>query len=343
MGHYIGQDIYPDDIYTFEETDIVRGGDEGTDNIPLKELADRTTYLYNRMGAIRRLQGDRIITNDDNITAEDSGKAIVAIVSSESTLTITLSALHAFPPGAIVSVSTFMLGLTGVVKIVGTNGQGFYDPLSVGSIASSLFFHNKEHVLLVASGTHWKVLYASDSSYMAGEETKSRRLLRNTLIPNGLLLKRALYPRLWMFVQSLTMGQEVTTDINWLSGITDNILYYRGLYSIGDGVSTFRIPDERGMHERMIDLGRGVDVYRSHNYPGGYEKDGVLDHYHLTNINRNSQDYVDGNAPPNNIGTAYQNGTKIMTGSAYSLDGNTRLGQIDNTVKNIGKLFLIKY
>lgn len=343
MGLYTGQDNYPENIYTFEETDVVRGGDDGKDNKPLKELANRTTYLYNRMGAIRRLQGDRVITADDNITADDSGKEIVAIVSSDSSLTITLAAIDSFPPGAIIAISTFMLGLAGVINIVGTNGQGFYDPFSTGSVRSSIHFHNKEHLLLVACGTHWKLLYASDSSYMAGEETKSRRLLRNTLIPNGALLSRALYPRLWLFVQSLTMGQEVTTEANWLSGISGNILYYRGLYSIGDGATTFRIPDERGMHERMVDLGRGIDIYRPHNYPGGYEKDGLLDHYHFTNINRNSQDYVDGAAAPNNIGTALQNGSKVMTGAVYNYDGTIYQGQNDNTVKNIGKLFLIKF
>lgn len=45
MGAYQGKNQYVEDIYTFERTDKVSGGDDGIDNVPIKNLTDRTTYL----------------------------------------------------------------------------------------------------------------------------------------------------------------------------------------------------------------------------------------------------------------------------------------------------------
>lgn len=45
MGAYQGKNQYVEDIYTFERTDKVSGGDDGIDNVPIKNLTDRTAYL----------------------------------------------------------------------------------------------------------------------------------------------------------------------------------------------------------------------------------------------------------------------------------------------------------
>lgn len=45
MGLYPGSPTYGENIYTFETTDVVEGGPTGIDNVPLKELADRTAYF----------------------------------------------------------------------------------------------------------------------------------------------------------------------------------------------------------------------------------------------------------------------------------------------------------
>ena len=45
MGTYAGSPVYGATIYTFETSDLVEGGVAGIDNVPLKNLADRTAYL----------------------------------------------------------------------------------------------------------------------------------------------------------------------------------------------------------------------------------------------------------------------------------------------------------
>lgn len=45
MGNYAGSNTFPANVYQFELTDQVQGGPDGTDNVPLKQLADRTVFL----------------------------------------------------------------------------------------------------------------------------------------------------------------------------------------------------------------------------------------------------------------------------------------------------------
>ncbi len=117
---------------------------------------------------------------------------------------------------------------------------------------------------------------------------------------------------------------------------------YRGCYTTGDGVTTFRIPDERGMSERMMDLGRGIDLYRTHNFPGGYEKDAILEHYHITTFTNNSDN--DSGSGKLSVGGQVPEGTppKYKTGGAVN-STDTPIGASENIVKNIGKLNLVKF
>ena len=45
MGQYAGQKNWPEDIYLFEQNDPVEGGPDGIDNLPIKQLTDRTEFL----------------------------------------------------------------------------------------------------------------------------------------------------------------------------------------------------------------------------------------------------------------------------------------------------------
>jgi microcystin-dependent protein len=69
---------------------------------------------------------------------------------------------------------------------------------------------------------------------------------------NGALISRATYAALWAFAQA--SGNLTASDAAW----TGN----EGAFSPGDGSSTFRLPDARGVFDRNWDDGRGVDVSR---------------------------------------------------------------------------------
>ena len=66
---------------------------------------------------------------------------------------------------------------------------------------------------------------------------------------NGTLVSRTEYPRLWVF--ALASGL-IVTEAEWTAGKT-------GAFSTGDTLTTFRLPDLRGVFERGWDDSRGID------------------------------------------------------------------------------------
>ena len=61
---------------------------------------------------------------------------------------------------------------------------------------------------------------------------------------DGQLLERAKYPELWVFAQMLTP----IDDSDWLADPSQ-----RGKYSLGDGTTTFRVPDWNGVQDGSIE------------------------------------------------------------------------------------------
>jgi hypothetical protein len=69
---------------------------------------------------------------------------------------------------------------------------------------------------------------------------------------NGALLTRATYPELFAFASDNSL---LVTEAVWSAG-------RYGIFSDGDGSTTFRLPDFRGETIRILDSGRGVDAGR---------------------------------------------------------------------------------
>ncbi|VBB09656.1 Hypothetical protein LUCI_4954 [Lucifera butyrica] len=65
----------------------------------------------------------------------------------------------------------------------------------------------------------------------------------------GQLVNRSDYPRLWNFANTNGLA---TTEAKWSGGLW-------GLFSVGDGSTTFRLPDLRGEDIRVLDDNRGFD------------------------------------------------------------------------------------
>lgn len=85
----------------------------------------------------------------------------------------------------------------------------------------------------------------------------------------GQLLSRAAYPELWAYVQTTTPVSEAA----WTGG-------QFGRFSVGDGATTFRVPDLRAMVIRGLDSGRGIDTGRGW---GTYQDQALLAHVHGVN------------------------------------------------------------
>lgn len=89
------------------------------------------------------------------------------------------------------------------------------------------------------------------------------------LFCDGSLVSRASYPDLWAYAQAVG----ATDEGSWAAG-------YSGYFSVGNGSTTFRIPDLRGVFLRGLDNGRGLDPSR----PWGYYQDQQnLSHAHGVN------------------------------------------------------------
>lgn len=85
---------------------------------------------------------------------------------------------------------------------------------------------------------------------------------------DGTLVSRATYADLWNYANA--SGSVVTED-QW------NNQSYWGRFSVGDGSTTFRLPDLRGVHTRGFDNGRGLDPGREW---GRFQDMAVLSHGH---------------------------------------------------------------
>lgn len=344
MGLYSGTNTWIDSVYQFEETDVVQGGPSGIDNQPLQELADRTTYLRARIGLLTHLAGNVDRVGNTSYTAADEGYLITAIATGVNTLTI--ADASTLTHGAIIPITSYC-SANCVMNIVASAGQLFYDPDGSRTV---IYMHNKEHLILVALTTHFRVVHAAGNFYCAGEEVKGRKAVRNTLSLQGQLLQRNQYPRLWEFASSLTFGQEITSESTYF---TDGITY-RGFFTTGDGSSTFRLPDERGLFERMMDGGRGIDLSRLSSAAGGYEADQVANHTHsykdryytnaLGELNKYSaftREYL--GRHNNAIGLGANTDTDNEWAAYIDSQTGSYGGFGETIVKNVGKLNLIKF
>lgn len=112
------------------------------------------------------------------------------------------------------------------------------------------------------------------------------------LAANGTLISRTTYAALWTYAQA---SGNIVVDGSWSATTTP------GSFSSGDGSTTFRIPDLRGLFFRAWDDGAGVDSGRA---IGSYQADSFASHTH----------------PVSNVGSP---GAAIGSGLAFGISAAT--------------------
>jgi microcystin-dependent protein len=158
---------------------------------------------------------------------------------------------------------------------------------------------------------------------------------RNTIKANGAELSRVLFWRLFKHAQE---G----------GNLVDQAVKDRGQYGTGDGVSTFTIPDRRGVVGRGFDDGAGLD---SAPTLGRYQPDNNKSHSHSTNSAGNhshgSGIYTSYNSDNGNYlyaqKIANNSGQKSTSSAGSHSHSITSSGGTEAAMKNVSVLYCIRY
>jgi hypothetical protein len=222
------------------------------------------------------------ISTDTALTSLHRQKLIQATFGSAHG-TITLEDLNDAPANSIVCIAT-LINNSYQTKIAAKNGQKiYYNNTSLDYIWLGI----SETLWLYRGDDGWYVLNQLPGVDNVGDEFFGRKQKPNTLIASGELVLRADYPRLWEYVQSLGFG--LVSDATWNTvAIIENAALgtragykpYEGCYSMGDGATTFRLPNMQEKFVRGLNNIGGSDSQRVYNHEGGVQPDDNRRHDH---------------------------------------------------------------
>ncbi len=266
MGQYQGEDIWRQDVYQFELTDVVQGGADGIDNKPLKELADRTTFLK---AAMRGYFSATVVNASKLLTVDEINNRLVFITGTTS-FVVSLPELSASLAGlriCFISHNTKQITINATVKI---NSE---------AAKSSIVIAEGEKVELFFDGSYLYLLDHTSNILNVGDFGYGYKVKKNAVVANGDLLLRADYPRLFEYVLSLQGQNSVVSETAWNTQVGN-----KGFFTLGTNSTNFRVPDLRSMFIRGLDLSAGITYGRLSENPGGYESDEIKAHTHsMTN------------------------------------------------------------
>ncbi|MFA7615706.1 MAG: hypothetical protein WCY16_03890 [Weeksellaceae bacterium] len=295
-------------IYLIEESDVVRGGDPdtgGVSNIQGRQLANRTRYLYDRLG---RLDDVLTINLTDSIALDYSfiKNKHVSIIPKNKGASVLLNPIT-FPDGACISITInsetgFQQG-TNAVKIKPSEGAVIKDlnavDYKVVDSNGGIYLYIGEMIRVVKKENTFYVLDIRANLDEVGEILHKARRPAYALEAKGQLVNRADYPRLWEWVKlggALSGSSGIyVSDASWLMTGGE----YTGMFSSGNGTTTFRMPDLRAQFIRSLDNGRSMDTGRMGYQEGSAESDSNKNHTHkMYNKKRNFPSSVIGEGTP---------------------------------------------
>ncbi|MBU2702278.1 microcystin-dependent protein [Sporomusaceae bacterium BoRhaA] len=160
----------------------------------------------------------------------------------------------------------------------------------------------------------------------------------NEKIPVGTVnyFARQFPPEGWLLCDGREVLRDVFADLFNMLGTS---------FGIGDGKSTFNLPDLRGEFIRGLDVGRGVDTGRQ---LGSVQADDTKSHYHAVlsyPYRANTLLYtIPSEQDTMNVYTGNANGTVVRTGAQCTKElGTTEAGGSETRPQNIALLACIKY
>lgn len=278
----------------------------------------------------------RVITADTTLTNSDKGQALL-LQSATSNITITMPALS-----ATADFDFFYIFSAGgshknaSIIFPGTDKVNFN-----GSLRSALYLGQSELLKVFKAFGNWQVENSCPGILQVGEFIYDYSLVPlNTLFCDGSVYNRADYPRLWEFITQLASGL-VVTDSAWTDTFitVDGIDYYTksGLFSTGNGSTTFRLPKITSNFMRPVD---GIS-----RLAGTFEVQNIQPHYHdditgdnTSHASASSSHTGDVQLLVNNSGPVAQGTvTNSKTGAVHGIGSN-----VETKPSNNGAYVLIR-
>lgn len=273
------------------------------------------------------ITADTTISVDSTLNSDNVGK-LIRLQGATSFLDIKLPAIGTIDPFSML----FFVSDGGSHINAGLSVNGGGDILHFGT-RINLYLAQGEKATLLYTGADYVVMNDCPGPLRVGElvdHYDKDDSVQGCIFADGTLLDRAVYRRLWEYVQQLDASLLIA-DATWV-GSTAN----HAKFSLGDGTNTFRIP-------RLYTDGysRGVDgVLR---LAGSHQDDAVLDHQH---------EQASGLITPTNFGQGTVNrnrglyngsntGVTDLTGPAVNSAG-TAIGATENLTNNFGVYKLIR-
>jgi hypothetical protein len=259
-------------IYQIQQSDVVRGGDPqsgGVANWQAQQLANRTKYLYDNFSK-RKAVTIKQISQSTQLTLSDvvDKDVVLDIASSGKTITVNTSGII---DGIVISFTALGASRNAVKIEIGLPIEGTPDD----EFKTDFYLHEGESFSAVHYGGKLYMIGGNIHLENIGEVIYGYTLQSFCLPANGTIVNRADYPRLWQMINKYA---KVVTESEWLNGNSLN----SGYFSSGNGVSTFRIPDLRGLFIRGLDSGRGIDLDRNSSTfkDGSFQTDAIKKHKH---------------------------------------------------------------
>jgi hypothetical protein len=231
-----------------------------------------------------------LVTANTTIDNTYFGK-IVQLQGSGPTLAITIPDFASFPDMKFIAFESDGGSHINATIQTGVAGQFIWHK---GVNKTKIYLGQAEHVWMYKANGKLHISHRDGNFLTVGEvvhqfkkQDNSNPLTTgelNTVFADGTTLSRAVYPRLWEWVQTLD-ASDLVTDSVWLTADVNGKFTNKGKFSTGDGSTTFRVPilyttyDGNGNAITGSFL-RGVDG--SARKAGSFEADGLAAHKHDT-------------------------------------------------------------
>lgn len=295
-------------IYQLETTDPVEGGVGGVSNEPLRQLGNRTKFLKDELVRIEaygyKFKDVVVYTGGTvSLAAVDIGKLIVlnSTTSSSGGNKITL------PPSANVEDGTHIAVLFKDLLSFTIQPSGS-DTIDGGN---RVLRDKGDFAIFTKKGTAW---------YVTSEIIANRRVVAGTIITYA----ANSIPSGYLKANGAAVSRTTYADLFAAIGTT---------FGVGDGSTTFNLPDLRGEFIRGFDDGRGVDSGRVF---GSAQAEGV--NTAGVQLREASATWAASGAGIGSSVAYFENSNIAAYGSNMTL-----MGDWETRPRNIALLYLIKF